>query len=187
MITVDYSATFHVWCIYRFIFFIWIHYFEFFTYVCLTWCSILWYCSCWVVTHCIFYAGCSLLIHCNISYHIVLQILLCLFFWHKMYIYYIYEYIYIYVSMWEWYFYRYLWHICQFFTYLMINIFTHMYCISSFSITFLNLMSHLLLFHFQISDQFLFLFMSYIQLIHFLKYCMLLFNSIAVIYLTYFV
>ena len=75
--------------------------FIFFAYVCLTWCNIFWYCSCWVVAHHIFYPGCSLLIHCNIAYHIVLQILLCVFLWHKMYIYYMYEYIYIYVLVCE--------------------------------------------------------------------------------------
>ena len=48
-----------------------------------------------------FYPRCSLLIHCNIAYHIVLQILLCVFFWHKMYIYYMYEYIYIYMLVCE--------------------------------------------------------------------------------------
>ena len=54
LVTVDYSAAFHDWYIYRCIFFIWIYDFDFFAYVFLTWCSIFWYCSCWVVTHHIF-------------------------------------------------------------------------------------------------------------------------------------
>ena len=49
LITFDYSATVYVLHIYRCIFSIWIHYFKFFAYVCLTWCCIFWCCRCLVL------------------------------------------------------------------------------------------------------------------------------------------
>ena len=105
-LTFNYSATVYVLHIYRCIFFIWIHYFEFFTYFCLTWCSIFCCSRCWVIIYHILDLRCSLFTHCNIAYDIVLQIQFCVFWWHRMYISDMYGYIYIYVSMWTWYFYK---------------------------------------------------------------------------------
>ena len=65
----DYSATVYVLHIYRYIFFIWIHYFEFFTYFCLTWYSIFCCSRCWIIIYHILDLRCSLFSHCNIVYH----------------------------------------------------------------------------------------------------------------------
>ena len=49
--------------------------------ICLSylfWCSIFWCCRCRVVTYHVLDLRCSLCIHCNIAYHIVLQILFCI-------------------------------------------------------------------------------------------------------------
>ena len=96
LITCHYSCTVYVLHIYRCIFFIWINYFEFFTYFCLTWCSIFCCSRCCLIIHHVLHLWCSFFTHCNIIYHILLQILFWFFFCHKMYIYDMYWYIYIY-------------------------------------------------------------------------------------------
>ena len=113
MITVDHSTIFHFWHLYRYIFFIWNHYFINFPYVCHAYCSIFFHYMC-------FFCKCVFLVDMSSGFTTTLQIIFCYKFYydflrHISYISIMYPYIYLYFSYVRMILFRYLsiFFICQ--------------------------------------------------------------------------
>ena len=132
MITVDYFTMLHLWHLYRYIFFIWKHYFIiFFPYVYHTCYSIFFHYICLVCRCCLLYHRYVFWTHYNIIDYILLQILWWFFMTCKVYV----KFVSIHLSIFSYVkmiFDRYLSHICQFFSYVKMDIFIQMHSVYSF-------------------------------------------------------